>query len=259
MFETVVPEIVAPRSRRLLIETLPLALAIHALAGGALILGAIWNVAFPQQSPKLYTTYSLLEIPTPPPPPPPPPAAPKRVIQPAVHAVPVKMPLVAPTIIPDEIPVVTAEPVAEAPVVTAAVPADGSVAGGEEGGKKGGEIGGEIGGVIGGITLPKPVMVEIKRDDPLPMRAVAKEFPPYPEYARTRGLEDTLVVHYIIGKDGYVRAVDIIRPPSLADFATTTVSTIRHWRFQPYRDADGEIREVSHELTVEFRLSKRKH
>jgi protein TonB len=258
MFETVVPEIVAPRSRRLLLETLPVALAFHALAGGALILGAVWNVTLPEQSPKLYVAYSLLEVPTPPPPPPPPPAAPKRVPQPEVRAVPVKMPLVAPTIIPDTIPLVLPEPPAPQVEVAAPAPADGGVAGGEEGGVKTGESGGEIGGTIGGIALPKPVMVEIQRDEPLPMRAVAKEFPPYPEYARTRGIEDTLVVRYIIGKDGYVKEVGIVRPPSLQDFASTTLSTIRHWRFQPYRDPDGQLREVSHELTVEFRLSRRR-
>src|SRR6185295_9504254 len=211
-----------------LLETLPLAVAIHALAGAALILGAVWNVTLPEQSPKLYVAYSLLEVPTPPPPPPPPPEAPKRVQpRPEPQAVPVKMPLVAPTIIPDEIPLALPEPAPQLEAVAVPVPADGGAAGGEEGGVKTGESGGELGGTIGGIALPKPVLVEIQRDEPLPMRAVAKEFPPYPEYARTRGIEDTLVVRYIIGKDGYVKEVGIVRAPNLEDFASTTLSTIR--------------------------------
>src|SRR5260370_37526978 len=73
MFETVVPETVEIRSRRLLYATLPLSIAVHILALGGLALTTLWNIAFPTESPPLAPPYSLSPTPPPPPPPPPPP------------------------------------------------------------------------------------------------------------------------------------------------------------------------------------------
>src|SRR5258707_15699594 len=84
MFETVVPEVVHRRSRRVLYETLPVSLALHAIVVTACVAGALWNVVFPNQSPKMIRAYSLVAIPrpppppTPPPPPPPPPGPPRH-------------------------------------------------------------------------------------------------------------------------------------------------------------------------------------
>ncbi|HYU26144.1 MAG TPA: hypothetical protein VEO74_13135, partial [Thermoanaerobaculia bacterium] len=72
MFETVVPETFAKRSKKVFYETLPVSLALHALAIAGVLLGAIWNVAFPDHSPHLIAAYSLTALPDPPPPPPPP-------------------------------------------------------------------------------------------------------------------------------------------------------------------------------------------
>lgn len=258
MFETVVPETVAPRSRRLFYETLPLSLALHALAIGAVFAGTIWNVAFPEHSPKMYAAYQLSTAPPPPPPPPPPPAVKARVI-PQAQAVPIKMPLVAPTIIPDTIPEVISLPVTEIPVVPVAQ--EGGQQGGMEGGVEGGEAGGQIGGVVGGVAPPPPPVtpnqVEIQRDAPLPMGAISQEFPNYPEYAQRRMWEDTLVVRYIVGKNGRVKEVIVLTAPQREEFARETVSKIRQWRFHPYRDTDGNPKEVAHELTVNFRLVRK--
>ncbi|HYC91571.1 MAG TPA: hypothetical protein VEO54_20295, partial [Thermoanaerobaculia bacterium] len=180
MFETVVPETVAPRSRKLLYETLPVSVALHVLAGGAVLVGTVWNVVFPEHSPRMYAAYQLAAAPPPPPPPPPPPLVKAQVVSQA-RAVPVKMPFVAPTIIPDEIPIVEAAPVplTDLPVVPLAD--DAGLAGGLEGGIEGGEVGGEIGGVIGGVAPPPPLVnpnqVEIKRDDPLPLGVIMQEYP----------------------------------------------------------------------------------
>lgn len=249
MFETVVPETVAPRSRKLLYETLPLSLAVHAVAAGALLVLNVWDVKFPQQSPKMFMVYSLVE-PPPPPPPPPPPLAPKPVAQ-VQRAAPVKMPLVAPTIIPDTIPVISQieePPPPVVPVVTETTPLSG---------EEGGEIGGVLGGIVGGLAVkpaPLPDLVKIERDLPLPMGSVSQEFPAYPDYARTRGWEDVVVVRYIIGKNGKVREVTVIQPPQREEFARAAVNAIKHWRFHPFRDVDGTAKEVVHELTVEFKI-----
>jgi protein TonB len=250
MFETVVPETVAPRSRKLLYETLPLSVAVHLLAAGGLLILNVWDVKFPMQSPKMYAAYSLVE-PPPPPPPPPPPAAPKQVQ--TAPKVPIKFPLVAPTIIPDTIPVISQieePPPPLIPVVTEAAPVAGGVEAGEEGGM--------IGGIIGGLKAqPLPDLVKIERDLPLPMGSVSQEFPTYPEYARTRGWEDVVVVRYLIGKNGKVKEVTVIQPPQREEFARAAVEAIRHWRFHPFRDVNGEAKEVVHELTVKFTIVRR--
>lgn len=260
MFETVVPETVAPRSRRLFYETLPLSVGLHALAAGAILVGTVWNVVFPEHSPRMYAAYQLAAAPPPPPPPPPPPLVKSQVVS-QTRAVPVKMPFVAPTIIPDEIPIVEAEPIpmTDLPVVPVADTA--GEGGGVEGGVVGGEIGGEIGGVVGSVAPPAPPenpnQVEIKRDDPLPMGAISQDYPSYPDFAQRRMWEDTLVVRYIIGKNGRVKEVIVLTPPEREEFARETVSKIRQWRFHPYRDADGKPKEVAHELTVNFRLVRK--
>jgi len=256
MFETVVPETVAPRSRKLFYETLPLSLALHAVAVGVVVIAGVWDVAFPTNSPKFYAAYQIIA--TPPPPPPPPPLVRAQVV-PQQRAVPIKMPEVAPTIIPDTIPEVIEQPMTELPVVPVAD--EHGQAGGQEGGIEGGELGGQIGGVIGGVAPPPPPVnpnqIEIKRDDPLPMGAISQEYPAYPDYALRRMWEDSLVVRYIIGKNGRVKDVIVLSPPQREEFERETVNKIRQWRFHPYRDADGQPKEVAHELTVNFHIVRK--
>lgn len=252
MFETVVPEAASPRSRRLLYETLPLSLAVHALLAAAVVVGASWNIEFPPYSPNLYALYSLTATP---PPPPPPQQAVKRTTSPQVKAAPVKMPFVAPPFIPDTIPVVEDTVYEE----IAAEPVGPVAANGVEGGIEGGEIGGQLGGIVGGLlTAPAPEVIEVKRDEPLPIGAISQEYPVYPEFARSRGWQDELVVRYVIGKDGRVKEVTVIRAPEREEFARETLSAIRHWRFHPYRNEQGEPKEVVHELTVQFKIAHRR-
>lgn len=254
MFETVVPETVAKRSRALFYETLPLSLAIHALAIFGALVATVWKVSFPSQSPKLFAMYSLAD-PPPPPPPPPPAAPPKVVARPVQLAVLEPDEIVAPTIIPDEIPVVSNEPPPDAvqgPVesgVEGGVP--GGIAGGSVGGVIGGEIGGEHGGTVGGIVTDN--RVHIARDKPLPMFPVSQVYPMYPESARLRHWEDVLVVRYTIGKNGRITEVLVISNAERKIFEEATVKAIRNWRFRPLVK-DGQAQEVVHELTVYFKL-----
>ncbi|HEV7240349.1 MAG TPA: energy transducer TonB [Thermoanaerobaculia bacterium] len=254
MFETVIPERVAPRSRRLLYELLPLSLALHVLAAGSIMASTLWQVTFPTYSPKTYAAYQIIS--TPPPPPPPPPAV-RRPVTPTARAVPVKMPLVAPTVIPDLIPEVVEEvPYVEMPEPPVAT--EGGKVGGVEGGIEGGDTDGQLGGVTGGVkVVPPPAVIEIKRDDPLPMGAISQEYPAYPEFAWKRMWEDVLVVRYIIGKDGRVKEVIVLTPPEREEFTRETVSKIRQWRFHPYVDENGQPKEVAHELTVEFKIVRK--
>jgi periplasmic protein TonB len=256
MFETVAPEITNRRSRLILYESLPVSLAVHGVAIAVAVVFAVWNVTFPAQSPRFVRAYQLITIPDPPPPPPPP--APPKLTVPRTNIVPAKLPEnVAPTIIPDEIPVVTNE--LPKPEMTSTVGAVNGVEGGIEGGVVGGtptgifggDLGGQTGGVIGGIPKDAPIIIE--RDKPLPMYPVSQVYPRYPEDARLRHWEDSLVVKYTIGKDGRVKEVIVLTPPGRPVFAEVAVKAIRNWRFRPMI-RDGEAKEVVHELTVFFKL-----
>lgn len=258
MFETVAPETFVPRSRKVFYESLPVSIAIHALAIAAIIGAGLWKVTFPDQSPPLMALYNLTAAPTPPPPPPPPAAA--KLTAPKVQT-PVRMPEnVAPTMIPEEIPqVLPSSTLAEIAPVTAGV--EGGVEGGIEGGVVGGDLEGVEGGVIGGVVGAVPVAdvappdtVIIRRDQPLPMAPLSQVYPRYPEEARIRGQQDMLVVRYIIGKNGRVREVIVLQKPEREVFEKVTVHAIRNWRFRPFMK-DGVAQEVQHELTVFFKLN----
>lgn len=254
MFETVAPESFSRRSKRVFYETLPVSLALHGIIAAAALITAVWNVAFPIESPRLVRAYQLVSIPEPPPPPPPP-APPKAVVQP-VRAVTQVLPPqqeVAPTVIPDVIPIVMNE--IPKSIITAGVV--GGVEGGVEGGTvggttegvHGGEVGGTKGGTVGGIVTDNRVHIE--RDKPLPLYPVSQVYPQYPENARLRHWEDSLVVRYVIGIDGRVKEVTVLSAPERQVFADATVKAIRTWRFRPYMK-DGQPQEVVHELTVNF-------
>jgi protein TonB len=248
MFETVAPETFSKKSRALFYETLPVSLAAHALFAAWFVVATIWEVKFPGQSPRLIVAYSLL---TPPPPPPPPPPAQPKVVQ---QVVPVQRPkeIVAPTVIPDEIPVVPETEPPPSPVVAEGV--EGGIEGGVVAGVVGGETGGVEGGVIGGITGGElDGVITVERDKKLPMYPVSQVYPAYPEQARLRGWEDTVVVRYRIGTNGRVKEVSVISPAERKIFEEVAMKAIRNWRFRPLVK-DGKPQEVVHELTVYFRL-----
>jgi protein TonB len=256
MFETVAPEKFAPRSRKLFYETLPLSIAFHALIGGAAVLATTWRVVFPGHTPPMIALYRLEAVPTPPPPPPPPAAPPKRVqtLQPVV-----KMPEnVAPSIIPEQVPDLTQPP----PSVEFTEGIEGGIEGGIETGivggsptgVAGGEVGGVEGGTIGGIVDQPADTVIVKRDMPLPTAPMSMVFPRYPEEARVRGWEDTVVVRYVIGTNGRVRDIMVLSKPERELFEKITLKAIRNWRFKPLIK-DGVPQEIVHELTIYYRLN----
>ncbi|MEO8035077.1 MAG: TonB family protein [Acidobacteriota bacterium] len=257
MFETVSPETFVKKSHRTLYGSLPVSLVLHGTVVGAAFLVALWNVSFPQQSPRVMVPYSLIAAP-PPPPPPPPPAAVKAVVQPT-QPVPVPKEIVAPTVIPDTIPVVSNQlPKEEATIgVTGGVEGgiEGGVVGGSLGGVEGGEIGGLVGGTPGGLGTAPVVdnVVHVERDRPLPMHPISQVYPIYPNRERLQHLEDTLVVRYLIGTNGRVKEVTVISHAERKVFEEVAVKAIRNWRFRPMIK-EGQPKEVEHELTVNFRL-----
>jgi len=255
LFETVAPARQSRTGRNALYEALSFSIAVHGLAAGLALASNLWDVNFPNTSPMYTVAFALTQ------PPPPPPAPPKPVEvkeEPVNTALLAQVAVLAPTIIPDEIPVVKKEFTPSA----LAVP-DGTLGGipegvydGVIGGIAQGEAGGKEGGTTGGVVqdLPADGRIHIARDRKLPMLPLSQVYPNYPEDARVRSWEDELVVRYIIGKDGRVKDVRIIRAPQRDVFVRGTMNAIRSWRFRPFI-RDGEKQEVVHELTVFYRLN----
>lgn len=252
MFETVAPETFELRSRKALYESLPISIALHAVAIGAAFVIAIWNVVFPVQSPKLVRAYSLVSIPEPPPPPPLIKATPqpKHVELPKVPPPQIAQ-IVAPTVIPDTIPQLP-EP---APLVLPPEPAPAPVGipGGSVDGKLGGDMGGKLHGVAGGVAFPDDGRVHVERNEQLPLVVVSQDYPSYPEEGRKKMLEDQVIVRYVIGKNGRVIDVQIIDHARDPIFDAAAVEAIKRWRFRPMIK-DGKAVEVVHELAVNFEL-----
>jgi protein TonB len=249
MFETVAPAAFARPDRRVFYQTLPVSLTTHALAAGAILLGALWNVEFPAQSPALVRAYALVATPPPPPPPPPAHRAEPRAAAPKIARAQRSVEL-APAVIPDTIPQVVEEP----PVSDARVVAEPAA---EEAGGGAADPGGVPGGVAGGVTLPASPpdnRLHVPRSQPLPMKAIRQEYPPYPEEARLRGYEDSITVRYVIGKNGRVTEITVIDPPYRRMFEDIVRKTLRDWRFTPYVNESGGVEEVVHELQVNFAL-----
>ncbi|HEX7707121.1 MAG TPA: energy transducer TonB [Thermoanaerobaculia bacterium] len=258
MFETVRPHESRAATR---LGTLPISLALHGVLIVVVVAGTIWHVEFPERSPNHSQPVYTMALPPPPPPPPPPPAAGGAERQadsrPLIQEAPEE--IVAPSFIPDAIPELPEE--AGILQVASVLPDVGQAVsgGGVDGGVIGGIIGGTVGGVIGGVGIPGIVTesgsrpVQIVRDAILPLVPLARLYPLYPDEARRKRWEDWLVVRYHIGKDGRVKEVKIISRPEQRVFEEATIRAVRHWRFRPLV-RDGVAQEVTHELTINFKL-----
>lgn len=239
-------------------EAVTFSLIAHAVAVAIAIGVNLWSVAFPDASPAMMISFTLAEPAPPPPPPPPPPKAAARP-QPLTQQIAVKPEeVLAPTVIPDEIPVVQTQIVA-ASVAAAPTGVEGGVDWGTVGGSLGGVLDGDLGGKQGGVAGsvsdidPADHMIHVARDRPLPMFPVSQVYPAYPENARLNAWEDDLVVRYVIGKDGRIKNVTVLKAPQHDVFVDGTLRAIRSWRFKPMVRA-GEKLEVVHELTIQYRL-----
>lgn len=265
MFESVIPEVVVRRSRRILYETLPVSLVAHAAAIVGIGVSSIWNVAFPAQSPRMTVAYSLTRLPDPPPPPQPPPAA-----QPAAKVVKAKIlprpappptigNIVAPTVIPDLIPqVVEAPPAPPVPVEAPAVVEQSphAVAGGDAKGTPEGVLTGKKFGTVGGIVFAEDGRVHVDRHEKLPLKVLEQEFPSYPDAAKKDRLEGACVIRYTIGTNGRVIDVAVIEHAKHEMFETASLDVVRRWRFRPMM-VNKKAVEVVHEVEFFYQFTQR--
>ena len=77
---------------------------------------------------------------------------------------------------------------------------------------------------------PKPVLVSEREKASAPV-ALARSFPKYPEQARDRRVEATVVVRFVVDANGTVRRVKIIKGHPLLNAAV--VQAVRAWRYEP--------------------------
>ncbi len=80
---------------------------------------------------------------------------------------------------------------------------------------------------------------------------VQKVLPVYPDQALRTGLQGTVVLQALIGKDGMVRDLKLIHGSLLLGQAA--FDAVRQWRYQPYF-LDGRAVEAQTQVTVEFKL-----
>lgn len=264
MFETVAPDAFARRDRHVFYESLPVSIGLHAVAVAAVAVAIAAHVTLPLEPPKLVVGYLATELAEPVPPPPPPPAPaqaeapkdqPKLETSAAVALAPMDL---APSTIPDEVnqmplpsPIRLISASVDKFVPGAGV--TGGVAGGMRGGVTDGVAGGSADGGVKGGMVGGDGRMHFERDARLPLYIEARPYPDYPDTCINAREEGTVVVKYIIAKDGHVSDVSIIQKGSRKEFDQSALEAVRRWRFRPLI-VDGEAMEVVHELTVYFRL-----
>jgi periplasmic protein TonB len=201
--------------------TLPLSLGLHAVVLLAIV---VVPLLVPDELPMASTAVraffaepAVVAAP-PPPPPPPPPAAPRGAPARAKAPAPTDTALRAPVVEPDEL------PAEDGP--------DLGLEGGVPGGVEGGVEGGVVGGVIGGLPEPAPPVAPVRVGgdirEPKKLKHVA---PQYPELARHARVSGVVVLEALVGADGRVAEVTVLRGVPMLDVAA--VEAVRQWLYTP--------------------------
>ncbi len=80
-----------------------------------------------------------------------------------------------------------------------------------------------------------------------------RRYPIYPVDAKKAGVEGTVVLEAIIGKDGAIRDLNVVSGPDLLQQAA--VDAVKSWRYRPYM-LNGEPVEVRTKINVIFTLGR---
>jgi protein TonB len=80
---------------------------------------------------------------------------------------------------------------------------------------------------------------------------VKKVIPLYPEYAKRAGVQGTVVLSALVGKDGRVETVDSVSGPPM--LVRPAMDAVRQWRYRPYV-LNHEPVTVQTSITVRFVL-----
>lgn len=82
--------------------------------------------------------------------------------------------------------------------------------------------------------------------------AIKKSFAPdYPDFARRAGIQGQVVLKVVIGKDGRVKDINIVKSVSALDQAA--IKAVKNWIFLPGKQ-DGKFVDVEMLIPVTFKL-----
>jgi periplasmic protein TonB len=84
--------------------------------------------------------------------------------------------------------------------------------------------------------------------------AIERQAPTYPPELRAAGVEGEVVARAVIGEDGRVRDVEIVRTDHPL-FAEALLETVPRWRFRP-ATVDGLPIEIDYTLVQQFKLDQ---
>jgi protein TonB len=221
-------------------KTLPISLALHALALLFIIIVPILQPAELPEPTSVVKAFFVEPAPAPPPPPPPPPPAPRAAVsRPIPKPVMEEAPkFTAPVAVPDQI-----------------KPEEGinlGIEGGVPGGVEGGVPGGVVGGVVGGIQEAAPVQAvrvggQIK--EPKKLKAVN---PVYPDIAKQARVQGVVILECTISPQGKVTNVTVLRGIPLLDAAA--IEAVKQWVYTPTL-LNGVPVPVIMTVTVNFKLN----
>ena len=114
--------------------------------------------------------------------------------------------------------------------------------------------------VIGGKTIVDELRSSWPIDAPGALRVggdvkapvvVRRVNPKYPEEARRTHVTGIVVLQVLIGKDGYVKHVEVLKPLMFL-LDQSAIDAVRQWQFRP-GTLDGKPVDVVFDLTIQFR------
>jgi protein TonB len=82
---------------------------------------------------------------------------------------------------------------------------------------------------------------------------IHKVSPQYPREARANGIQGTVVLEALIGKDGLVKEVKKVSGPE--ELAQASIAAVQQWQYRPYT-LNGQPVEVETKINVIFTLAR---
>lgn len=241
MFETLLSPVGGRRGTGRRIATLPLAIALHAVAVGSVGLAQLWAIEELPAPAEAMSPVLIVDLPPPPPPPPPPPDAGRnrqdRPTDAPIQPVPVS----------DGVP---AESTPEAAGRPGGVP--GGIDNGEDGGIDDGTLGGQPGST--GPTVESTSEIHAVGGRVTAPVLVHRVVPGYPEAARRARLQGVVVIEAVIDREGAVAEARVLGDTArLGVLAEAALRAVREWRYRPAL-LEGHPVAVRLTLTVTFSL-----
>jgi len=110
---------------------------------------------------------------------------------------------------------------------------------------------------LAALTVPagaSPVSVRVEEaGDVTAGHLIKKAFPMYPAAAKLQGVEGTVLLDGVIGKDGHFKTLQVLAGPQMLQQAA--IDAVRQWAYTPYM-LGGQPVEVDTEINVVFSLGR---